>query len=356
MKILNINLPNHDYPIFIEDGLLDQVGSILRSKFPGDAVAVVSDETIWPFHGERIMESLSLAGFKPSIILIQPGEHSKTLEGFKALCEDFSEMGLLRTDPIISFGGGVVGDLTGFAAASYMRGTNFVQIPTTLLAQVDSSVGGKTGVNLPLGKNLVGAFWQPKMVIVDPKLLETLAQREFSAGMAEVIKYGAIASEELFELIESLTPGQISAHLEEIIYRCCDIKITFVEKDEYDFGERMLLNFGHTFGHAIESLGGYEKHLHGEAVGIGMVMATKVGETLGITPKGSATRLASVLQSYGLPVDWENDQGSLISGILMDKKSSREGLQVILLKKIGSALIQSMREDQLRELLERSTL
>lgn len=353
MKRLNVELPNHSYPILIETDLLKNVGNMLRTQFPGQRVALISDETVWSHHGETLMASLKAEGFQPNLFLISPGEQSKSMENFRDLCEGFAEMGLLRTDPIIAFGGGVVGDLTGFAAACYMRGTGFIQIPTTLLAQVDSSVGGKTGINLSSGKNLVGAFWQPRMVLVDPSLLNTLNRREFSAGMAEVIKYGAIASNELFERLSTIDRDRIMGHMEEIIYDCCRLKKDFVEQDEFDLGNRMLLNFGHTFGHAIETAERYETYLHGEAVGIGMVIAATIGEALGVTQRGSRDRIASLLDTYGVPTSWPKNHRELASGILLDKKNSHKQLHVILLSEIGSAMVYPLNESDLEELLSK---
>lgn len=353
MKTIEINLKTHSYQILIELGLLDRAGEIIQPVLKGEKVAVISDETVWKLYGERLISALELVKIKHEVIIIPEGEQSKSINYFKNVCERFAQMELMRTDLVIAFGGGVVGDLAGFSAASYMRGISYVQIPTTLLAQVDSAIGGKTGVNLGHGKNLVGAFWQPELVISDPGLLRTLDSRQFSGGMAEVIKYGAIASERLFYDILGYRErrGAIS-NIEKIVYQCCEIKSKIVVYDELDLGERMKLNFGHTFGHAIEKLGGFKTYNHGEAVALGMLMASKVGENLGITAKGCYAQLSKVLDRYDLPTDDKIDIKELVPFIINDKKNSKIGVNFILLKDIGSSTIHMIEVTKLRNMLE----
>lgn len=353
MKTLEVKLPNHQYPIKIQTGLLDHSGELIRSIFPRKKVAVVTDETVWPLYGSRLEKTLRGVGILHGVIVVPQGEQSKTISGFESVCGQFAEMGLLRTDLVIAFGGGVVGDLAGFAASSYMRGIPFVQIPTTLLAQVDSAVGGKTGINLKHGKNLVGAFWQPQMVISDPELLRTLEHRQFASGMAEVIKCGAIASKSLFDqLLECDDKESTFKQMEEIIYQCCDIKRGIVERDELDFDERMRLNFGHTFGHAIERMGEFKTYTHGEAVALGMMIAAGTGETLGITAQGCADLLAAALKKYELPVSENIEIAELVPLILADKKNSEKGIRFIFLKEIGTSLMQLVEEDDFNGFLK----
>lgn len=353
MITLSMELPDKSYPIHIENGLLAHAGTHLRSLYDGQKIAVVSDETVFAHHGSVLLKSLTEAGYQPYVRLIPPGEGSKSLEQFGRLCEDFASIGLVRSDLIIAFGGGVVGDLAGFAAAAYMRGTPFVQIPTTLLAQVDSSVGGKTGINLAYGKNLVGAFWQPQMVLIDPLLLATLETRHLLSGLAEVIKYGAIAAPDLIEQLEVFSLRDMENQMEAIIHRCCSIKRGIVERDERDFGERMMLNYGHTVGHAIESIGHYDTHFHGEAVGIGMVIAARIGEGLGITEAGTSQRLATLLKRFGMKTTWMGSRDDLKQSIRLDKKNSNDKLTFVLLERIGSAGLYQLQDEQLdRVLLE----
>ncbi len=237
----------------------------------------------------------------------------------------------------------VVGDLAGYAAASLLRGIPFIQIPTTVLAQVDSSVGGKVAIDLPQGKNLVGAFYQPKLVLIDPECLRTLNARVLSDGMAEVIKYGAIRDAALFERLENIkNREELFAKIGEIVYTCCDIKRCVVEEDELDTGGRMILNFGHTFGHAIEKQYHYETYTHGEAVGIGMVMACGYGERCGITPAGTADRMMRILSQYRLPTNVEMDPGVLRGAMAVDKKGEGSRINLILLRDIGKVCIEKI--------------
>ena len=250
--------------------------------------------------------------------------------------EALAENDFTRSDIIVTLGGGVAGDMGGFAAATFLRGMDFVQVPTSLLAQVDASVGGKTGVDLPFGKNLVGAFHQPRLVLADPQTLSTLPDAYFTDGMGEVIKYGCIADAALFDKLEQ---GQVIDHLEETICRCVLCKKHFVEEDTNDKGRRMILNFGHTFGHALEKLTGFSSLSHGLAVGIGMVMAGEVGESLGITEKGTAARIRRVLESYGMPTESAFDFAKVVEATALDKKSFGKTLNLILLKQIGESVI-----------------
>ena len=335
------------YTIRIERGCLQKTGSFCRELFPKSIrTVIVSDSHVFPLYGERVLSSLQEAGFAADSFVFPAGEEHKQLSTFENILLFLAEKRLTRTDFIIALGGGVTGDMAGFAAACYLRGIPFVQIPTSLLAQVDSSVGGKTAVDLPQGKNLVGAFHQPSLVLIDPDTLSTLPPKWFADGMGEVIKYGCIRSEELFSLLEA---ENISQNMEEILYRCVDIKRKIVEHDEFDTGERMLLNFGHTLGHALEKLHGFSGLSHGAAVGIGMVMITKASEKAGLTAPGTADRIASLLHKFGLPASDTVSLPELLDATGSDKKSAGSSIRIILLRSVGESFIQKMdREEFLR--------
>ncbi len=335
-----------DYTILIQQGALDRLGEIAAQVCRGRRAAIVTDENVARLYLDRAAKSMRVSGFAPALITVPAGEASKSPEKLLHLYEMFNAAGLSRTDPVIALGGGVVGDLAGFAAATYLRGIPLIQVPTTLLAQVDSSIGGKTGIDLPYGKNLAGAFYQPKAVVMDPGVLHTLARAQMAGGMAEVIKYGLISDLPLFEQIEKK-----SFDLEWILERCVRIKTTVVSRDEKDSGERMLLNFGHTIGHAVEKAAGFAGYSHGEAVAIGMVAATAIGEKLGHTPAGTTDRLRSLLKDYQLPVSAKLPVEDLLSAIQSDKKRLAGRIYFVLLKAVGSAFLQSMDPADLERIL-----
>ena len=340
MRTLKVNIPGREYEIHIAEGLLDRAESMITQVFQGEKIAVVTDSNVEPLYGEQVQDSLEAAGFSVKQIVVPAGETSKSKEQLFYLYEEMLNFGLTRTDLVVALGGGVVGDLAGYAAASLLRGIPFVQIPTTLLAQVDSSVGGKVAIDLPSGKNLVGAFYQPKMVLIDPMCLKTLTDRVLADGMAEVIKYGAIRDLSLFEKLERIeTKQELFAKIGEIVYTCCDIKRQVVEADEYDTGERMILNFGHTFGHAIEKEYHYETYTHGEAVGIGMLMACEYGEKHGITEAGTAKRMEKMLKQFHLPVRAAMEPESIRAAMAVDKKGEGSKINLILLKQLGEVTI-----------------
>lgn len=335
-----------DYPILIKKGALNSVGKLAAEAVVGRKAFVVSDETVYPLYYNTVAQSLSAAGFSVSGFAIAAGEGSKSATTLLALYEQFNLAGLSRSDVVLALGGGVVGDLTGFAAATYLRGVPLIQVPTTLLAQVDSSIGGKTAIDLPYGKNLAGAFYQPKAVVLDPLVLRSLPRSRMSEGMAEVIKYGLIRDERLFDQIESQTYD-----LEWILERCVRIKTTVVAADERDSGERMLLNFGHTVGHAIEKVTGFTQMTHGEAVAIGMMVAVGIGEKLGKTPAGTSERLRLVLLHQQLPTECPCSVDDLMDAIQSDKKRLAGKLYFILLNKVGEAVLNPMDPADLRKLL-----
>ncbi|MCL2837872.1 MAG: 3-dehydroquinate synthase [Oscillospiraceae bacterium] len=340
MKTLRVNIPNREYDILIEKGLLAQTGKLLSTLRNPCKVAIITDSNVLPLYSAQVKQSLETSGFDVNIIEIPAGEASKSSKMLESLYSQLINAGITRSDLIIALGGGVVGDLVGFAAATLFRGIDFVQIPTTLLAQVDSSVGGKVAINLPEGKNLVGAFYQPKMVIIDTETLQTLPPRVLSDGCAEVIKYGAIRDEKLFETLEKINePCEIFENIDSIIYTCCDIKRAVVENDELDLGERMILNFGHTFGHAIEKHYNYSTYTHGEAIGVGMIMESEFGEKIGITPIGTAAKIEKLLTQFNLPTNVDIDANAIAAGVSTDKKGEGNLINLILLKQIGAAII-----------------
>ena len=337
MEKLTVRLPGRDYDILCGPGLLDQAGALLRPVLKGDLAVIVTDSHVEPLYAARLARSLHGSGFTAAILEIPAGEQSKTPEVLFELWDQMMDLGMTRADSVIALGGGVVGDLAGFAAATILRGVAFVQIPTTLLAQVDSSVGGKVAVDLPAGKNLAGAFYQPKLVLMDPDCLRTLPDREFRGGMAEVIKYGCILDRPFFDFLVALGDREsVLSRGGEIPLRCCGLKAGIVERDEKDTGERMLLNFGHTLGHVYEKAGNYEKYTHGEAVAAGMVAAAKLGERLGITKPGTAGEIEAVLTRFGLPARI-TVRPSDYQALAADKKTAGDTISLILLEEIGKA-------------------
>ncbi len=339
------------YTIRIERGALDQLGAYCASLFaPGKKAVVITDTHVAPLYLERVSTSLRNAGFDVTSCAFPAGEPSKRLSTIEGIYGHMAQAHLTRSDFAVALGGGVTGDMAGFAAASYLRGIPFVQVPTTLLSQVDSSVGGKTGVDLPQGKNLVGAFWQPSLVLIDPDTLNTLSPQWFADGMGEVIKYGCIHSRALFDLL--LETEDITSIMEDVLYRCVDIKRDVVEHDEFDTGERALLNFGHTFGHALEKLHQYQGLSHGAAVGIGMVMMARLGEKAGFTAPGTADKIAAALEKYHLPVHSDLPLSQIVEATASDKKSTGSSINLVLLKDIGESFVHKVARSDLAALAE----
>jgi 3-dehydroquinate synthase len=356
MPRIDVELADRRYGIRIEQDLLD---GQLPLASNGRAL-IVTDSNVGPLYGARLQQAVGLPDCP--IWQMPAGETEKTLARFSELLNAMAAQGLGRDGTVLALGGGVVGDLAGFAAACYMRGIAFIQIPTSLLAMVDSSVGGKTAVDLPAGKNLAGAFHQPKAVWIDTAVLHTLPEREYRAGLAEVVKYGAIADPVFFSWLESQA-GALSAKspdaLAYAISHCCAQKAGVVARDETEQGERALLNFGHTFGHALEVLGDYGTLVHGEAVAIGMVLAAEYSAYCGLAPAADAERLRTLLQGFGLPTALP--AGILIPRLLatmrLDKKTLAGQLRLILWRGIGQAFIASaVDEASLRDFLEQQAL
>ena len=354
MKTLTVALPGREYDILIERGLLDRAGELCKAVLPrAERLFVVSDTNVGPLYGNRLKASLESAGFEFALSVVPAGESSKSARTLAALWEQMMTFGLTRTDAVAAIGGGVVGDLAGFAAATVLRGVDFIQIPTTLLAQVDSSVGGKVAIDLKAGKNLAGVFYQPRLVLMDPDVLDTLSLPVFMAGMAEVLKYGCIWDADFFDfLADRPSRRDLSADIEHILYTCCDIKRQVVTEDERDTGLRMLLNFGHTFGHAYELAGHYIEWSHGEAVAAGMCAAARLGAELGVTPPEVSGRVADAVASLGLPTSISCTPEEYAAAIGLDKKGAGGDINLILLDQIGHASPHKMSKTDLLELLE----
>lgn len=335
---LTVNLKENSYPIFIENGILKRSGEFVSQFFKGKKIMVISDDHVFPLYGKTVMDSLN--SYECHSLVLPHGEPTKNFQSLPTIYKALLDAKLTRSDLIIALGGGVIGDLAGFAAASYLRGVPFVQIPTSLLAQVDSSVGGKVAVDLPQGKNLVGAFYQPRLVLIDPDVLDTLPEHFVKDGMGEVIKYGCIKDAGLFDQLCSHNSFEdLKPELPEIIARCVDIKRIVVEADQFDTGDRMLLNFGHTLAHTIEQYYHYERESHGEAVGIGMYQISKLAEEKGLTAAGCPERIREALSIYGLPSSCGLPLSSLTNTVSLDKKNLNGHLNVILLHDIGDSYI-----------------
>jgi len=344
VRTVEVPLGQRSYQIKIAPKLLPRLGAECRRLNLGARCAVITDAKVGPLFAAAATRSLRKAGFDPLVITVPSGETAKSLATVQRCYDQLAANRLERKSFIVALGGGVVGDLAGFVAATYLRGIPFVQVPTTLLAQVDSSVGGKTGVNLKAGKNLVGAFYQPRLVLCDLDTLKTLPPREFRAGLAEVIKYGIIYDAALFQRLERDLPkllGKRPAVLGPVIARCCEIKADVVGQDETESGPRATLNFGHTIGHALEAISSYGKYLHGEAISIGQVAAAKLScELLGL-PTDHAARITALFKHAGLPVTVKltsAQQKALFAAMRLDKKVSAGEVKFVLAQRIGKVV------------------
>lgn len=347
-RSVDVVLERESYPILVEAGLLGRAGAILASRCRSGRLVTIADPTAWDEHGKRFSAGLAEAGIDCAPILVAGGEDSKSWAGLAGLIDRLLELGVERGETIAAFGGGVIGDLTGFAAAILKRGCAYVQIPTTLLAQVDSSVGGKTAINVPGGKNLVGLFHQPSIVLIDPDCLDSLPQRQLRAGYAEVVKYGLISDLDFFSWCEANADAILTASEARsfAITRCVKAKAAIVGRDEQDRrGERALLNLGHTFGHALEAASGFsDRLLHGEAVSIGMTLAFRFSAEAGLCEVGDSDRVARHLASAGLPTELaelglEISGSELLELMRQDKKASSGTLPFILARGIGRAFV-----------------
>ncbi|MDH3309397.1 MAG: 3-dehydroquinate synthase [Gammaproteobacteria bacterium] len=341
MKILHLDLGDRSYPIYIGSGLIDQ-SDLLKKHIAGQRVAIVTNETVAPLYLAKVRVHLDT--LQPLDVILPDGEQYKSLEVLNRVFDALLNAHCDRRTTLIALGGGVIGDMAGFAAASYQRGVPFIQIPTTLLSQVDSSVGGKTGVNHPLGKNMIGAFYQPRAVIIDTDTLDTLPDRELSAGLAEVIKYGLIRDPEFFSWLEHNLDKLLARDAETLafaIHRSCRNKAEVVAADERESGVRATLNLGHTFGHAIETGLGYGEWLHGEAIAAGMAMATDLSRRLGWLPGADVTRIEKLIRRARLPVRAPGalSPGRFLELMAVDKKVQDGRLRLVLLKRLGEAVV-----------------
>lgn len=357
MKRILVKSSAGSYSVVCGAGVLARLGSRLRRIGEFSSVHVVTSPRVWTAVGKRIQTGLR--GMNAQVHRFNDAEAAKNLASVELIARGLVKAGADRRAAVIAVGGGVVGDVAGFAAASYLRGVVLVQVPTTLVAQTDSAIGGKTGVNLPEGKNLVGAFYPPKLVVVDTNTLETLPQREFRGGLAEVIKYGVIADAKLFAFLErnfEKVLARDARALEYLITRSAEIKAAVVSKDERESGLREILNFGHTFGHALESVTAYRKYQHGEAVAWGMVAAALYGHQIGVTPAGDAARIVSLVRRMGKLPEWPRVAAKRLIELMGSDKKARAGkLRLVLTSKIGKAKTYEARDLRKLELVLRMT-
>lgn len=335
------------YNIVIDKGILPKSGDMIKEVTSAERVAVITDDTVDKLYSDVVMKSLSDAGFETFKFVFPHGEKSKNISTFSSILEFLAESGLTRTDAMVALGGGVVGDVAGFAAASYLRGIDFIQIPTTLLACVDSSVGGKTAIDLKAGKNLAGAFYQPKLVIADFETLSTLTDGIFADGMAEVIKYGVIFDKAFFEFLRD---NEAKDNLEYVITRCVELKRDIVNADEKEKGVRALLNFGHTVGHAIEKCSGY-KIPHGSAVAVGMVIISRAAYKCSFCDENCTDIIASLNKKYSLPVSTDFSASELSSAAMADKKRAGDKIKLIIPEALGNCVIKNVPTSELEKII-----
>lgn len=351
-ETIRVNLGERSYDIIIGSTILARIGDTLKSFSLSPKIAIVSNPTVYPLYGNAVSESLTHAGFEVLTITIPDGEEYKTLMWVEHIYNVLLKAKLDRSSGLIALGGGVIGDITGFVASTYMRGISYIQVPTTLLAQVDSSVGGKTGVNHILGKNMIGTFWQPRLVWIDVETLKTLPKREFLAGIAEVIKHGVIWDETLFDFLEAERDKILTLDRDSLIHvvkRSCEIKAEVVSTDERESGLRAILNFGHTIGHALETATEYQRYFHGETVAIGMVLEARLSSMLNFIDNDKVLRIKSLISSYGLPseVPEDIDREHILSLMELDKKAIAGQLRFILPERIGKVRTQKGVEEKI---------
>ncbi|MBI1389398.1 MAG: 3-dehydroquinate synthase [bacterium] len=348
---ITVGLGDRAYVISVANGLIDQVGDYARKLGFHSPLAIIADDAVAEIYGDRVKRSIESAGFKTEIIPFPTGETNKHLQTISALYDAMVQLKPERDGGVIALGGGVAGDMAGFVAATYLRGMRFIQVPTTLLAQVDASVGGKVGVDHAGGKNLIGAFHQPRAVLIDPDTLKSLDPRQVRSGLAEVIKHGVIQDAELFkrtgDSLDALLAVEDGAY-NEIVPWNCRIKARVVEQDEHEHGLRAILNYGHTIGHAVEALTGYETLLHGEAVAIGMIAEAELGEKLGVTPPGVVKAIRRLIQKAGFPLEKPKlTADAMIDSMFRDKKVKSGQLRFVLPTRIGEVKIEAVTDLEL---------
>ncbi|GAB6138828.1 3-dehydroquinate synthase [Halanaerobaculum tunisiense] len=356
METVGVDLEDRSYQIKIGEDILQNLGDYLTELEIGSKVLIITNPLVDSLYGQEVEQAISKAGFEVEKALIPDGEEYKSLATARDLYDQAVESGLDRSSTIVALGGGVVGDIAGFIAASFMRGINFVQVPTTVLAQVDSSVGGKVAVNHPQGKNLIGDFYQPQLVVADKKVLHTLEERELKAGLGEVVKYGVIWDEDFFSFLEQNKTDILNLErtaLIHLIKRSCQIKAKVVAQDEREEGLRAILNYGHTVGHALEAVTNYQRYRHGEAIAIGMIAAAKLAGKLDLLDKSAVERHRKLLKDFGLPVSYQEiSKDRIIKAMAKDKKVQNGVVRFILANQIGEVSITSDIADiKLRETL-----
>lgn len=350
---VSVSLGDRSYAVLIQPNVLTQIGCVLQDIGLTGRVGIVTNPVVNELYGRVVHRALKSAGFSPFLVVIPDGEQAKSVSWLSKVLDALVTERFERQDVVLALGGGVVGDIAGFAASVYLRGVPFVQVPTTLVAQVDSSVGGKTGVNHPMGKNLIGSFYQPRIVVIDPQALQTLPRREWVAGLAEVIKYGMIADSKFFEYLERHIEGlreQAEAVIPDVIRRCCEIKAEVVGGDERESGHRRILNYGHTVGHALETWGHYKTWIHGEAVGIGMVQEASIAQYLGICNKELVERQRDLIQDVGLPIAMPSmNFKDLWDAMQHDKKVVNGQINCVVPKRIGEVQVVPLVRQHIRQ-------
>lgn len=355
MESLTIQAGSNEYNVYIDQGIRHTIPQRLKEAYPKSRFAVITDENVYAIYGKEIISSFDQHELRYDIITVKPGERSKSISVFAEIVSNLAQKGYNRADVIVSLGGGIVGDLSGFVAASYLRGIQYVQVPTTLLAQIDSSVGGKTAVNIPEGKNLVGAFYHPSTVYIDTDFLSTLKTQDFADGMAELIKYALIKDSNMFNVLELSEPIRADSYnLQSLIIRCLEIKRDVVAADEKDTGERMKLNYGHTIGHGLERICAANETTmtHGQGVACGMAAITAASERLGQTKAGTTARIISLLNKTGLPHTIDGfDRDELLQGIFVDKKNIADTLSIILIHEPGDSFIHKINRKDMKNYL-----
>ena len=358
METVTVKLGSRSYRILIHNGILSRSGSLAADLAVAKTAVIITNTTVAPLYLQTVRRSFEQSSFSVHDIILPDGEQYKQLSTLDSIYRKLLEIGLDRSSALIALGGGVVGDITGFAASTFLRGVPFIQIPTTLLSQVDSSVGGKTGINLEGGKNMAGTFYQPSIVIIDPDVLQTLDRQEFRSGMAEVIKYGIISDRDFFSFLHQHM--QEALHLEpaalvRILQTCCCIKADITSADEREHGIRSFLNFGHTLGHAVETLTQYRSYSHGQAVAIGMAAAARISHDRGFCSREDAETVLSLLKQAGLPTDIpDRPADEYVDVMKKDKKHTGSLIRMVLMKNIGEVFLEDMAPETLRSCLKRA--
>lgn len=354
MEQVDVGVSGRNYSIRIENGLFGLLPGLLAQRHAGRKLAVVCDDTVQALYGNRLTDALVREGLEAFVVPFPAGESHKTLQTLTGLYGELAQRRFTRSDVVVALGGGVTGDMAGLAAATFLRGTAFIQIPTTLLAMVDSSIGGKVAVDLPQGKNLVGAFYQPHAVYTDPSLLDSLPDRQFANGMAELVKHGFLFDASLVDRIAAMgSRASLHPQMEALIAESCDWKRKVVEQDERDEGPRQLLNFGHTLGHAIEKVTGFTEIAHGEAISIGMCVFSRMARARGWSEPGTAERVEAALAAVGLPTELPAlDAGRLFDAMTLDKKARSGAITIVTLDRIGVARLRTLTIPELKEALD----